>query len=186
LSYQWGIIVRALSQEESQTPLQEDLEGLATRVGWVGLSSATVIFLTLVAQWAYNHFVVGGEAFSWAMLEDWIGYFIVSVTILVVAVPEGLPLAVTISLAYSMRKMMKDNNLVRHLQACETMGSVTTICTDKTGTLTENRMTVVRAWLGGRVYEEESLSNLPAAIKQVVIQGPLSLSPAFPPPPSVN
>merc|ERR1719157_311991 len=69
--------------------------------------------------------------------------FIIGVTIVVVAVPEGLPLAVTISLAYSTKKMLADNNLVRHMQACETMGNATNICSDKTGTLTENRMTVV-------------------------------------------
>ena len=68
----------------------------------------------------------------------------VAVTIVAVAVPEGLPLAVTISLAYSMKQMMKDNNLVRHLDACETMGGATNICSDKTGTLTENRMTIVK------------------------------------------
>jgi Ca2+ transporting ATPase len=134
--------------------------------------------LTLVVQWGWLHFVQGDESFSWAMLEDWVGYFIVSVTILVVAVPEGLPLAVTISLAYSMRKMMRDNNLVRHLQACETMGSVTTICTDKTGTLTENRMTVVRAWLGGQLFDDRSFSNVHPVVKSTVIEGscsPLSL-----------
>ena len=73
--------------------------------------------------------------------------FIIAVTVLVVAIPEGLPLAVTISLAYSVGKMMKDNILVRHLSACETMGGATTICTDKTGTLTQNKMTVVQMWV---------------------------------------
>ena len=68
---------------------------------------------------------------------------------MVVAVPEGLPLAVTISLAYSMKQMMRDANFVRHLAACETMGGATAICSDKTGTLTENRMTVTEGWFGG-------------------------------------
>jgi magnesium-transporting ATPase (P-type) len=77
----------------------------------------------------------------------------IAVTILVVAVPEGLPLAVTISLAFSVMKMMKDNNLVRHMDACEVMGTCTTICSDKTGTLTENRMTVVASWFGGNRSE---------------------------------
>ncbi len=84
------------------------------------------------------------------MLEEVIGYIITAITIVVVAVPEGLPLAVTISLAYSMMKMLKDNNLVRHLDACETMGGATNICSDKTGTLTENRMTTTHVWLGGK------------------------------------
>ena len=67
-------------------------------------------------------------------IKELLEFFIIGVTVLVVAVPEGLPLAVTISLAYSVRKMMKDNNLVRHLDACETMGNATAICSDKTGT----------------------------------------------------
>ena len=83
-----------------------------------------------------------GETWEWTLYKGWqpeyikelLEFFIIGVTVLVVAVPEGLPLAVTISLAYSVRKMMKDNNLVRHLDACETMGNATAICSDKTGT----------------------------------------------------
>ena len=78
-----------------------------------------------------------------------IEFFLYSITLSVVAVPEGLPLAVTISLAYSMKKMMKDNCFVRVLAACETMGGASAICSDKTGTLTENRMTVVEGWFSG-------------------------------------
>lgn len=81
-------------------------------------------------------------------------FFIFAVTIVVVAVPEGLPLAVTISLAYSMRKMMRDNNFVRVLAACETMGGATAICSDKTGTLTENRMTVVSGWFPDQLWAQ--------------------------------
>lgn len=85
--------------------------------------------------------VCTGEGMEWDKFKGWLSsyikdlleYFIIGVTVLVVAVPEGLPLAVTISLAYSVRKMMKDNNLVRHLDACETMGNATAICSDKTG-----------------------------------------------------
>lgn len=80
-------------------------------------------------------------------IGEFIGFFITAVTILVVAVPEGLPLAVTLSLAFSVIKMQADNNLVKHLDACETMGSATTICSDKTGTLTKNRMTVMRSFI---------------------------------------
>lgn len=151
---QWGLILTALEPEDDETPLQQDLGDLATKIGWLGLICAIAIFICLTIWWVVKRFIQGDpDDFQWTMLEDFIGYFIVAVTILVVAVPEGLPLAVTISLAYSMRKMMKDNNLVRHLKACETMGGVTNICTDKTGTLTENRMAVVRGWIGGNEFD---------------------------------
>jgi Ca2+-transporting ATPase len=91
------------------------------------------------------------------------------VTIVVVAVPEGLPLAVTLSLAYSTQKMMQDNNLIRVLAACETMGNATTICSDKTGTLTQNRMTVVEGWLAGKYYEAvPSSKELPALLVKYI------------------
>lgn len=73
-------------------------------------------------------------------------HFIISVTVVVVAIPEGLPLSVTISLAYSMKKMLSDNNLVRKMEACETMGGADQVCSDKTGTLTTNRMTLTNIW----------------------------------------
>jgi P-type E1-E2 ATPase len=86
--------------------------------------------------------------------QNWIIHtLITSITVVVVAIPEGLPLAVTISLAYSTRRMLKDNNLIRVLAACETMGNATDICSDKTGTLTENRMTVTKAWFGGDLID---------------------------------
>ncbi len=96
-----------------------------------------------------------------------------------VAVPEGLPLAVTIALAYSVKKMMLDNNLVRHLDACETMGNATTICSDKTGTLTTNRMTVVRSFVCGTMYEEcPKFSELPEKMAELMIQA-ISVNTAF-------
>ena len=89
-----------------------------------------------------------------------INFFIDSVTIIVVAIPEGLPLAVTISLAYSVKRMQADNNLVRVMAACETMGGATYICSDKTGTLTENRMTAAQA--PPTLADESSDSIIPA------------------------
>jgi len=73
-------------------------------------------------------------------------FFIIGITVVVVAIPEGLPLAVTLSLAFSVKKMLKDQNLVRKLQACETMGGANNICSDKTGTLTKNEMTLTQWW----------------------------------------
>lgn len=92
------------------------------------------------------------------MFDHCLKSFIMGVTIVVVAVPEGLPLAVTLSLAYSTQKMMNDNNLIRVLEACETMGNATTICSDKTGTLTQNKMTVVEGWVAGK-YRPKPLSK---------------------------
>ena len=93
--------------------------------------------------------------------------FIIGVTIVVVAVPEGLPLAVTIALAYSTKKMLKDKNLIRHLAACETMGNATNICSDKTGTLTENRMTVVKGIFANVVQEETTPEGKEVISKEV-------------------
>ncbi len=89
--------------------------------------------------------------------------FIIAVTIIVVAIPEGLPLAVTIALAYSTKKMYQDNCLIRVLAACETMGNATNICSDKTGTLTENRMTVVEGWYSDKVYDQDNFSGISLA-----------------------
>lgn len=138
---QWGIIKSKLDKEQEQTPLQEKLDDMAAMIGYVGMAAAgatflAMMFIKIVLQPAY---LAEYSIFSYALEA-----FIIGVTIVVVAVPEGLPLAVTISLAFSTKKMLADQNLIRHLAACETMGNATNICSDKTGTLTENRMTVVK------------------------------------------
>jgi len=97
---------------------------------------------------------------------------LISVTIIVVAVPEGLPLAVTIALAYSTKKMYKDQCFIRVLAACETMGNATTICSDKTGTLTENRMTVIEGYFGDRYIDQTNfgdISSLNSKVTQIII-----------------
>ncbi|TWW62810.1 Plasma membrane calcium-transporting ATPase 1 [Takifugu flavidus] len=122
-----------------------------------GLIMSAVTVIILILYFVIDTFGVQGR--SWIAectpiyIQYFVKFFIIGVTVLVVAVPEGLPLAVTISLAYSVKKMMKDNNLVRHLDACETMGNATAICSDKTGTLTMNRMTVVQAYIGDTHYK---------------------------------
>ncbi len=88
-----------------------------------------------------------------------INAFIIGVTIVVVAIPEGLPLAVTIALAYSTKKMYKDQCFIRVLAACETMGNATNICSDKTGTLTENRMTVVEGWFADTTFDQDNFAQ---------------------------
>ncbi len=141
-----GRIRDALSSEPEPTPLQDRLAELADRIGLVGTMAAFLIFLALAA----HHISVHGMAISdpawWSAILD---AFIVAVTIVVVAVPEGLPLAVTLSLALNMRRMVRDKNLVRTLAATETLGSATVICSDKTGTLTLNRMKVTALWNPG-------------------------------------
>ncbi len=134
--------------EAKDTPLQEKLEEMAKKIGYFGFGFAIATFIAMIVSW----FADNSRLKDKYSTGSWIIHAIItSVTIIVVAIPEGLPLAVTISLAYSTRKMLKDNNLIRVLAACETMGNATDICSDKTGTLTENRMTVVQGWLSGAV-----------------------------------
>eukprot|EP01098_Paradermamoeba_levis_P015007 TRINITY_DN7410_c0_g5_i1.p1 TRINITY_DN7410_c0_g5~~TRINITY_DN7410_c0_g5_i1.p1 ORF type:complete len:546 (+),score=151.30 TRINITY_DN7410_c0_g5_i1:155-1639(+) len=152
----WGRIKALLDTDHEDTPLQVNLERLAETIGKLGLVAAIITFIALILKWGIT-LAVNGDPWEWARLVDLVKFLIIAITIIVVAVPEGLPLAVTISLAYSMFKMIKDNNLVRHLAACETMGGATCICSDKTGTLTENRMTIKDMWIGGQRWTD----NLP-------------------------
>ena len=136
---------------ESTSILQKKLNRLAVKIGYGGTIAAVLCFILLVLRFGIEFGVHDREWDHDDHWEDLLHFAIISITVLVVAVPEGLPLAVTIALAYSVQRMLKDNNLVRHLDACETMGNATTICSDKTGTLTLNRMTVVEAYLAGKV-----------------------------------
>ncbi|XP_032303104.1 plasma membrane calcium-transporting ATPase 2 isoform X4 [Coturnix japonica] len=144
--------------KKEKSVLQGKLTKLAVQIGKAGLVMSAITVIILVLYFAIDTFVVKKK--QWlpectpVYVQYFVKFFIIGVTVLVVAVPEGLPLAVTISLAYSVKKMMKDNNLVRHLDACETMGNATAICSDKTGTLTTNRMTVVQAYIGDVHYKE--------------------------------
>ncbi|PRP84217.1 P-type ATPase [Planoprotostelium fungivorum] len=166
---QWGQIKASLEKEQRTTPLQDKLEIMADNIGKGGLISACITLLALLIRWAVRTLVPPETRhFSLSWFSEWVEYVIISITIVAVAIPEGLPLAVTLSLAFSMFQMMKDNNLVRHLVACETMGGATQICSDKTGTLTQNRMTVVRLWLDGYVQEDEP--NDPGRFHPVLLE----------------
>lgn len=145
---QWGVILKTLIVEPSSTPLQDRLDVLVVTVGNFGIGAAIATFVASMIRWIVN----GSEGEGWDGVEI-LDYLINSVTIVVVAIPEGLPLAITLGLAFAMRKMMADQNLVRRLEACETMGSATQLNADKTGTLTQNRMTVTDAYLGGTLYD---------------------------------
>ena len=139
--------------EQVPTPLQEKLDRMAALVGYFGGGMALLTFIAMMVLLGVDATIL--ERRNMTMAGYVINAFIIAVTIVVVAIPEGLPLAVTISLAYSTKKMLKDKNLIRVMAACETMGNATNICSDKTGTLTENRMTVVAGWYAGIMYDQE-------------------------------
>uniref|UniRef100_A0A803VQA6 Calcium-transporting ATPase n=1 Tax=Ficedula albicollis TaxID=59894 RepID=A0A803VQA6_FICAL len=160
--------------KKEKSVLQGKLTKLAVQIGKAGLVMSAITVIILVLYFAIDTFVVNKK--QWlpectpVYVQYFVKFFIIGVTVLVVAVPEGLPLAVTISLAYSVKKMMKDNNLVRHLDACETMGNATAICSDKTGTLTTNRMTVVQAYVGDVHYKEiPEPDSIPAKTMELLV-----------------
>lgn len=144
----YGKTMMSLNEDPEITPLQSKLNVIAEYIAKIGGAVALLLFLVLFIiflvrlprQYANLAPAVKGHRF--------IEIFIVVVTIVVVAIPEGLPLAVTLALAFATTRMIKDNNLVRHLKACEVMGNATTICSDKTGTLTQNKMQVVAGTIG--------------------------------------
>ncbi len=172
---QWGVIKAHLEKEQDQTPLQEKLDAMAEAIGNVGIASAVATFVAMMVIKLYIQpdYLANVSAFKHAL-----DAFIIGVTIVVVAVPEGLPLSVTIALAFSTKKMLADNNLIRVLAACETMGNATNICSDKTGTLTENRMTVVKGVFANVRHEDTApehnvvlASHVSNTAKDIILQG---------------
>ncbi|KAL1362493.1 hypothetical protein HN51_010741 [Arachis hypogaea] len=146
---EWGKLMDTLNEGgDDETPLQVKLNGVATIIGKIGLGFAVLTFLVLTGRYLLEK-VKHHEIAHWSMddASKLLNFFATAVIIIVVAVPEGLPLAVTLSLAFAMKKLMNDKALVRHLSACETMGSAGCICTDKTGTLTTNHMVVDKLWI---------------------------------------
>ncbi|KAL8792570.1 MAG: hypothetical protein Q9195_004792 [Heterodermia aff. obscurata] len=142
----FGKIMVSLQTKNENTPLQVKLARMANWIGYLGTTAAGFLFFILLVR-----FLVGlsaSTATAAAKGSQFLDIFIVAITIIVVAVPEGLPVAVTLALSFATKRMYKENNLVRKLRACETMGNATTICSDKTGTLTQNKMTVVAGMLG--------------------------------------
>ena len=141
---QKGIIKGTIdnAQEENKTPLENKLNIIADLIGYFGLGSAVITFIALCIQLTVEYFT-NKELTTMEIVNKILKILILCVSIIVVAIPEGLPLAVTLSLAFSIKKLMDRNNLVRKMHACETMGGANYICTDKTGTLTENQMYIV-------------------------------------------
>ena len=156
-----GKIFAKLNQEIEMTPLQEKLAAIVTDIGYIGMIAAGITLIVLFVRFFIE---TGIKGFDWKIyidsyLNDWLGFLIISITIVVVAVPEGFPLAVMIALAYSVQRMLKDMNFVKRLTSCEIMGGANNICSDKTRTLTKNMMTVKEVWQGETIsleVEDES------------------------------
>lgn len=141
-----GKMLLSLQTEPEETPLQEKLNVIAEAIAKAGSAVALLMFIVLFIRFLVQ--LKGSTLTGAEKGQQFLTILITSITIIVVAVPEGLPLAVTLALAFATTRMLKDNNLVRVLKACETMGGATAICSDKTGTLTQNRMTLVTGSLG--------------------------------------
>lgn len=164
-----GKVFHAAQIDDSvRTPLNEQLDRLGSMISKLGYGIALLVLVGRMSVYLWGS---GMEPFEWS---EFITYLLqtimIAVTVVVVSVPEGLPMAVTLSLAYSMQKMLQTNNLVRKMHACETMGATTVICTDKTGTLTENLMTVAEAQFygtegaGSRLVQEGLVFNSTATL----------------------
>ncbi len=141
---------QSTEQSAEQTPLNIQLTKLASFIGKIGFAVAVLTFVVFTAKDLYSYLnahTINGWYDWMEIVRIVLKYFMMAVTLIVIAVPEGLPMSVTLSLALNMRRMLKTNNLVRKMHACETMGAITVICTDKTGTLTQNRMQVQKTKL---------------------------------------
>lgn len=156
------VFVAAQIDDSVKTPLNEQLDGLSdliTKLSY-GFAALVVIGRLLIC-------FLGDNSMEWAHITAYVlQTLMIAVTLIVVAVPEGLPMAVTLSLAYSMRRMLKTNNLVRKMHACETMGATTVICTDKTGTLTQNQMSVEEAQFYGLANQALGTDETSRLIKE--------------------
>ncbi|XP_061991781.1 putative calcium-transporting ATPase 13, plasma membrane-type [Rosa rugosa] len=178
----WGQMMSLISHENNeQTPLQEKLSKFTPLLAKIGLAVAFMVFVVLLVRYftgntksengSFGKFK-GGKTRIDDVANALLDMVAVAVIIVVIAIPEGFPLAVTLTLAYSMKKMMADHALVRRLSACETMGCATIICTDKTGTLTLNEMKVVKFWIGKESVEDDAAhSSIPVSILDLIREG---------------
>jgi len=173
-TYQGTMEQKMKEAEQGRSILQKKLDAMTDLITSVSMYVSIALVLILCARMFYAFQTKKCCMESWDHKIHWselLGFVITGITIFVVAVPEGLPLAVTIALAFSVKKMLKDQNLVRHLSACETMGGATTICSDKTGTLTTSRMTVVKMWVGGSSYSnlDTVAQDIPKMAERVAV-----------------
>ncbi|KAE8009791.1 hypothetical protein FH972_006205 [Carpinus fangiana] len=176
----WGEMMSSITGDSSEiTPLQARLNKLTSSIGKIGLAVALLVLLVLLIRYFTgntedsngNREYYAGQTSLDDVFNAVVRIVAAAVTIVVVAIPEGLPLAVTLTLAYSMKRMMADQAMVRKLSACETMGSATIICTDKTGTLTLNEMKKTKFWLGQEPIEDDSSNAIPPNVLTLFHQG---------------
>ncbi|PIN22072.1 Calcium transporting ATPase [Handroanthus impetiginosus] len=176
----WGAMMSSISRDsDEQTPLQARLSNLTSSIGKVGLTVAFLVLVVLLVRYFTGNTEDenGNQEFNGSktkvddVINAVVGIIAAAVTVVVVAIPEGLPLAVTLTLAYSMKRMMADQAMVRKLSACETMGSATTICTDKTGTLTVNQMKVTKFWQGKESIEGTNYTVIASNVLELLCQG---------------
>ncbi|KAK9766302.1 plasma membrane calcium [Basidiobolus ranarum] len=180
-----GKTMMAMREDENQeTPLQMKLDLLAESIAKLGISAAVLMLVTLVTKYIVINALNNASPSGAEVFDSLVKILIQAITIVVVAVPEGLPMAVTLALAYATTQMIKDQNLVRVLAACETMGNATTVCSDKTGTLTQNQMTVVAGVIGGETIEDHNKvdafkEKLPKSVTELLCESVAVNSTAF-------
>ncbi|KAL3424469.1 calcium-translocating P-type ATPase [Phlyctema vagabunda] len=177
----FGKIMMSMRTEPEVTPLQAKLDKLATAIAKLGASAAALLFFVLLFRFCAN--LPGDERSSADKASAFMDILIVAITVIVVAVPEGLPLAVTLALAFATTRLLKENNLVRILKSCEVMGNATTVCSDKTGTLTTNKMSVVAGTFGHESFEAataaEFSKKVPKDVRDLIVHSIAINSTAF-------
>ncbi|CAB4430936.1 unnamed protein product [Rhizophagus irregularis] len=172
------------NDENEDTPLQMKLNVLAEHIAKLGVSIALIMLITLVIKYFITAALSDNFPDGEEIASHMISIVIQAIAIVVVAVPKSLSMAVSLSLAYATTKMLKDNNFVRALSACETMGNTTAVCSDKTGTLTQNRMTVVKGFIGFKEFDDEGQTdewkkNVASSTYNVLVQGIVLNSTAY-------
>ncbi|KAH7160996.1 hypothetical protein EDB81DRAFT_714091 [Dactylonectria macrodidyma] len=176
----FGKIMMSVRTDIESTPLQKKLEGLAVAIAKLGGGASLFMFFILLFRFCAS--LPGDDRSPEDKASTFVDLLVVAIAIIAVAVPEGLPLAVTLALAFATTRLLKENNLVRVLRACETMGNATCICSDKTGTLTTNQMTVVAGLFGASSFTSDVsswASSLSQDVKKLIIQSVAINSTAF-------
>ncbi|KAF4430994.1 calcium-translocating P-type ATPase, PMCA-type [Fusarium austroafricanum] len=160
----FGKIMMSVRTDIESTPLQKKLEGLAVAIAKLGGGASVLMFFILLFRFCAN--LPGDNRSAEEKASTFVDLLVVAIAIIAVAVPEGLPLAVTLALAFATTRLLKENNLVRVLRACETMGNATCICSDKTGTLTTNKMTVTAGRFGTTSFDADDIPSWASGLSQ--------------------